>query len=70
MLSDSVEVLLCADFSVSVTWKVTDIFDAAVAGVPVMAPVEALRERPAGNAPPTIDQLYGAMPPVAARVVL
>ena len=57
MLSDSVEVLLCADFSESATWKVSAIFDPAAVGVPVMAPLEAFRERPAGNAPLVTDQL-------------
>lgn len=40
-------------------------FDAPVAlGVPVMAPVDALKESPAGNEPDESDQAYGAVPPV------
>ena len=40
----------------------------AVVGVPVMAPLEALRLRPAGRLPLVTDQLYGVAPPVAVRV--
>ena len=36
-------------------------------GVPEMRPVVAARLRPAGRLPEVIDQLYGAVPPVAAR---
>ena len=39
-----------------------------VVGVPVMAPVDAFRVRPVGRAPTEIDQVYGAVPPLAARV--
>ena len=35
--------------------------------VPEMRPVVAARLRPAGRLPEVIDQLYGAVPPVAAR---
>ena len=37
-------------------------------GVPVMAPLEAFRLRPAGRLPLVIDQVYGVLPPEAARV--
>ena len=37
-------------------------------GVPDMTPAE-LSERPAGKAPVATDQVYGGVPPVAARVV-
>ena len=40
----------------------------AAVGVPVIAPVPALIERPAGR--PVADQVYGAIPPVAAMVML
>src|ERR1700690_2049244 len=33
-----------------------------------MAPVDAFRLRPVGSIPPTIDQLYGTVPPLAVRV--
>ena len=36
-------------------------------GVPEMRPVLAARLSPAGRLPEVIDQLYGAVPPVAAR---
>ena len=36
-------------------------------GVPLSAPAE-LSVTPAGNAPAVIDQLYGVVPPVAAKV--
>ena len=42
---------------------------AAAVGVPVMAPVDALSVNPAGK-PLAIDQVYGAVPPVAARVAV
>ena len=37
-------------------------------GVPVIAPAPELNAKPAGRAPPVIDQLYGVVPPVAASV--
>ena len=39
----------------------------AAVGVPVIPPVAGFNARPAGRAP-AIDQLYGAVPPVAASV--
>ena len=39
-------------------------------GVPEITPVPAVRVMPAGSAPLAIDQLYGGVPPVAARVAL
>jgi hypothetical protein len=39
-------------------------------GVPVIAPVLALRVKPAGRVPERIDQVYGWVPPVAVRVAL
>jgi hypothetical protein len=38
----------------------------AVVGVPVIAPVVAWSDSPAGSAPPITDQAYGGTPPVAA----
>src|SRR5205085_2648716 len=40
----------------------------AVVGVPVIAPVPALRFSPAGSAPTVTDQLSGAVPPLAVAV--
>jgi len=51
----------------SVTFRVTEKVPAAL-GVPVMTPA-ALSERPLGRAPEATDQVYGEVPPVAARVV-
>ena len=52
--------------SVSFAVNVQGVQDAV--GVPVIAPVEALRLRPAGRAPALIDQAYGVVPAVPARV--
>jgi len=57
MVSESAVVLVCGDFSASFTWKVSVMFDAAAVGVPLMAPLEAFSERPAGNVPLVIDQV-------------
>jgi hypothetical protein len=39
-------------------------------GVPVIAPVEAFSDKPAGKVPLVRDHVYGAVPPLAARVAL
>lgn len=52
--------------SVSVTAKVGL---PAVVGMPVIAPVDALRVRPAGRFPLVTDHAYGGMPPSPANVV-
>jgi hypothetical protein len=49
----------------SVTWTVKPKLPVAV-GVPLMAPVEALRTNPGGKAPPLRVHVYGATPPLAA----
>ena len=41
----------------------------AAVGVPLRAPVDALRARPAGRFPVETDHAYGGMPPVPASVV-
>jgi hypothetical protein len=43
--------LLCAGLAESVTVKVRGVALAAAVGVPVMAPVDAFRARPAGSVP-------------------
>ena len=59
---------VCGVIALSETCTVT--FAApAVVGVPVMAPA-VLSDSPAGRVPLFTLQLYGAVPPVAARVVL
>ena len=52
----------CAE---SVTFRVTEKLP-ATAGMPDMTPAELI-ERPLGR--PDADQVYGGVPPVAARVV-
>ena len=42
----------------------------AVVGVPVIAPVDELSDRPAGRVPDEMDQARAPVPPVAARVWL
>jgi len=39
-------------------------------GVPLMVPEEAASTRPVGKLPEVVDQLKGAMPPLAARTAL
>ena len=51
----------------SVTWTVKADVPYAV-GVPLTAPVDALRDRPAGQDPALNDHASGVAPPVAARV--
>jgi hypothetical protein len=50
-----------------VTLKVMEVGPPAVAGVPEITPME-LSDSPAGNDPEAIDQVKGAVPPVAVRV--
>ena len=51
--------------SVSLTVKLKS---PVVSGTPLIAPVAPLSVRPGGRAPPIMDQLYGDVPPAAARV--
>ena len=53
----------------SVTLNVSGVLLTAAVGVPVIAPVPAVSDRPAGKVPLVSDQAYGVVPPVAARVV-
>ena len=52
------------------TLNVSGVLATDAEGMPVMAPVEALRVRPAGREPLVSDQVYGEAPPVAVRVAL
>ena len=62
------DVAVCGVIALSETWRVR--FAApAVVGVPAMTPA-VLSDSPAGRVPLFTLQLYGAVPPVAARVVL
>jgi len=47
----------------------TVIFDVpTVVGVPVIAPEDESSDKPAGNVPTVTAQVYGVVPPVAAKV--
>ena len=50
-------VCVCAGLPESVTLKVSGVLVTAAVGVPVIAPVEALRLSPAGRVPLVIDQV-------------
>ena len=67
----SVRFALCASAGLpeSVTFKVIGVLVAAAVGVPVIAPVDP-KDKPVGSVPLVSDQVYGAVPPVAARVAL
>jgi hypothetical protein len=67
MVIETVTVAVSGGAPESVSLKVTLEVPAAV-GVPVMAPVVALRLRPAGSVPDTMVHISGATPPVLARV--
>jgi hypothetical protein len=54
----------------SETLNVSGVLATDAEGVPVMAPVETFRVKPAGREPPVSDQVYGETPPVAVRVAL
>jgi hypothetical protein len=66
---DKALVALFAGFEESVTIAVKSEVPAVV-GVPDMAPVDALRVRPAGSVPVEMDQVKGAVPPDAVKVWL
>ena len=53
----------------SVTFAVKPKVPEAV-GVPEIAPVDAFKLKPGGREEAVIDQVYGVVPPVAARVAL
>jgi hypothetical protein len=59
-------VAACAGELESVTWTVK-LLPPAVVGVPEICPL-AERVKPEGRVPENSDQLYGAVPPVAARL--
>ena len=67
----SVRFALCvsAGLPESVTFKVSGVLVAAAVGMPVIAPVDP-KDKPMGSVPLVSDQVYGAVPPVAARVAL
>ena len=65
ILSAAVAVWLAASCTFAVKLLVPTLV-----GVPVIAPVLALRFKPAGRVPEIIDHVYGAVPPAAVRVAL
>ena len=70
MVRLSVTDLVCTGLPESVTLKVNDVALAVAVGVPLIAPVVAFSVSPAGSVPLVKDQVYGVVPPVAARAVL
>ena len=60
-------VAVCAGLPESVTWTVKLNVPATV-GVPEMTPVSLLSVSPVGSDPLAIDQVYGKVPPLAAKV--
>jgi hypothetical protein len=69
MLRFAVAVLVGLSESVTVTVKLIAPTCGPV-GLPVIAPVEALRLSPAGRLPVVTAHEYGVIPPVAAKVWL
>lgn len=63
-------VMFCLGLPESCTPNVSGVLFTDAVGVPVMAPVAALRESPAGSVPLAKDQVYGDIPPLAASVTL
>jgi hypothetical protein len=63
-------VFVCFGLPESCTWNVSGELLTAAVGVPVMAPVEAFNDSPAGRVPLVTDHVNGMVPPVAASVVL
>jgi hypothetical protein len=65
MLRAAVAVWLAASWTLAVKVLVPE-----PVGVPVIAPVLALRIKPAGRVPERIDHVYGWVPPVAVKAAL
>ena len=57
VVSVSAAVALCTGLPESLTLKVSAAPDTAAVGVPVMAPVAAFSDNPAGNVPLVSDQV-------------
>ena len=49
---------------------IVNVYEPAVLGVPDSCPLAEFRDSPAGRLPDILDQLYGEVPPTAARVWL
>jgi hypothetical protein len=59
---------VCATALESVTIKVSGVAVTPDVGVPLIAPVAELRFNPGGSVPAVKCQVYGVVPPIAARV--
>lgn len=70
MESVSATVLVCAGVAESATAKLMEVLVVAAVGVPETTPVLADKDSPAGSVPLATDQVYGALPPLAASVVV
>lgn len=70
IVSVRLAVLVCLGISESCTWNVSGVLVVTAEGLPVIAPVDEFKERPAGRVPPAMDHVYGEVPPVAASAVL
>ena len=64
ILMEKTLVAAVAGFWLSVTRRV-NVLVPAVVGMPTITPVFVSKERPAGNEPAEILQIYGTNPPVA-----
>ena len=62
-------VTFCWGVPASAAWTVKLVVPAVV-GEPVIAPVAALRDSPAGSEPIETDQVIGVTPPVDCSVAL
>src|SRR5262249_38223950 len=69
MASERVTDLLCAGLDTSMTLKVRLDVPLPV-GVPEIVPLLAAKARPVGRVPLVMDQVYGAVPPVALSALL
>ena len=69
MAMASVEDCVSAGVEESLTSKVIVALVAAL-GIPEITPVALASDNPVGRVPLVIDQLYGAVPPLAASVAL
>ena len=58
---------VCAGELESFTWT-EKLYEPAVVGVPLIAPLDEFRVKPVGRLPVDTVQLYGVVPPVACKV--
>lgn len=65
MVNVRLTVAVSGDRFESFTINVKTVADAEAVGMPVIAPLDAFSESPAGRVPLTSDHVYGIVPPVA-----